>query len=151
MLHFKLIISEQNALCICWAVNLYSSPGWTGGEIEEMLIGTIYFVYMLITNKTNPFSLFRNFFTKRTKELKPAIQSAPGWKLFGKVPPRENLPKDSKIIQQVSKHHTTQGRKIVKIRYRYCISLLLYPHWCYMTTGCSENILLGLCLSNSSY
>ncbi|XP_054493459.2 LOW QUALITY PROTEIN: TBC1 domain family member 12 [Agelaius phoeniceus] len=42
----------------------------------------------------------RNFFTKRTKELKPPVQSAPGWKLFGKVPPRENLPKDSKIIQQ---------------------------------------------------
>ncbi|XP_075614382.1 TBC1 domain family member 12 isoform X3 [Balearica regulorum gibbericeps] len=42
----------------------------------------------------------RNFFTKRTKELKPAVQSAPGWKLFGKVPPRENLPKDSRIIQQ---------------------------------------------------
>ncbi|NXU91111.1 TBC12 protein, partial [Xiphorhynchus elegans] len=42
----------------------------------------------------------RNFFTKKTKELKPAVQSAPGWKLFGKVPPRENLPKDSKIIQQ---------------------------------------------------
>ncbi|KAM9011353.1 TBC1 domain family member 12 isoform 2-T2 [Ara ararauna] len=42
----------------------------------------------------------RNFFSKRTKELKPAAQSAPGWKLFGKVPPRENLPKDSKIIQQ---------------------------------------------------
>ncbi|XP_019358147.1 PREDICTED: TBC1 domain family member 12 isoform X1 [Gavialis gangeticus] len=41
-----------------------------------------------------------NFFTKRTKELKPAVQSAPGWKLFGKVPPRENLQKDSKIIQQ---------------------------------------------------
>ncbi|NXN55508.1 TBC12 protein, partial [Rynchops niger] len=46
------------------------------------------------------FFFFRNFFTKRTKELKPAVQSAPGWKLFGKVPPRENLPKDSKIIQQ---------------------------------------------------
>ncbi|XP_062436539.1 TBC1 domain family member 12 [Rhea pennata] len=42
----------------------------------------------------------RNFFAKRTKELKPAVQSAPGWKLFGKVPPRENLQKDSKIIQQ---------------------------------------------------
>ncbi|XP_068254258.1 TBC1 domain family member 12 isoform X2 [Nyctibius grandis] len=42
----------------------------------------------------------RNFFTKRAKELKPAVQSAPGWKLFGKVPPRENLPKDSKVIQQ---------------------------------------------------
>ncbi|XP_053164145.1 TBC1 domain family member 12 isoform X2 [Hemicordylus capensis] len=42
----------------------------------------------------------RNFFTKRTKELKPAVHSAPGWKLFGKVPPKENLQKDSKIIQQ---------------------------------------------------
>uniref|UniRef100_A0A8C3RPI2 TBC1 domain family member 12 n=1 Tax=Chelydra serpentina TaxID=8475 RepID=A0A8C3RPI2_CHESE len=42
----------------------------------------------------------RNFFTKRTKELKPALHSAPGWKLFGKVPPRENFQKDSKIIQQ---------------------------------------------------
>ncbi|XP_058045445.1 TBC1 domain family member 12 isoform X2 [Ahaetulla prasina] len=42
----------------------------------------------------------RNFFTKRTKELKPGIHSAPGWKLFGKVPPKENLQKDSKIIQQ---------------------------------------------------
>ncbi|KAM3835372.1 TBC1 domain family member 12 [Vipera latastei] len=42
----------------------------------------------------------RNFFTKRTKELKPGVHSAPGWKLFGKVPPKENLQKDSKIIQQ---------------------------------------------------
>ncbi|XP_067408945.1 TBC1 domain family member 12 isoform X2 [Emydura macquarii macquarii] len=42
----------------------------------------------------------RNFFTKRSKELKPALHSAPGWKLFGKVPPRENFQKDSKIIQQ---------------------------------------------------
>ncbi|XP_026526556.1 TBC1 domain family member 12 isoform X1 [Notechis scutatus] len=42
----------------------------------------------------------RNFFTKRTKELKSGIHSAPGWKLFGKVPPKENLQKDSKIIQQ---------------------------------------------------
>uniref|UniRef100_H3BE85 TBC1 domain family member 12 n=1 Tax=Latimeria chalumnae TaxID=7897 RepID=H3BE85_LATCH len=43
---------------------------------------------------------FRNFFSRRTKDLKPAAQSAPGWKLFGKVPPRENLQKDSKTIQQ---------------------------------------------------
>uniref|UniRef100_A0A8D0L2L7 Uncharacterized protein n=1 Tax=Sphenodon punctatus TaxID=8508 RepID=A0A8D0L2L7_SPHPU len=42
----------------------------------------------------------RSFFTKKTKELKPAVHSAPGWKLFGKVPPRENLQKDSKIIKQ---------------------------------------------------
>lgn len=108
-------------------------------------------LYAYNKQKKTPSSLFRNFFTKRTKELKPAVQSAPGWKLFGKVPPRENLPKDSKIIQQVSKHHTTLGRKIVKITHSYYISLLLYPQLCYMTTECSENTLLGLCLSNSSY
>uniref|UniRef100_A0A2K6LBS7 TBC1 domain family member 12 n=1 Tax=Rhinopithecus bieti TaxID=61621 RepID=A0A2K6LBS7_RHIBE len=39
-------------------------------------------------------------FSKRTKELKSVVHSAPGWKLFGKVPPRENLQKTSKIIQQ---------------------------------------------------
>ncbi|XP_053548398.1 TBC1 domain family member 12 [Bombina bombina] len=42
----------------------------------------------------------RNFFSKRSKELKTPSLSAPGWKLFGKVPPRENVQKDSKIIQQ---------------------------------------------------
>lgn len=48
------------------------------------------------------FLYFRNLFSKRTKELKSVVHSAPGWKLFGKVPPRENLQKTSKIIQQVS-------------------------------------------------
>ncbi|XP_057362097.1 TBC1 domain family member 12 isoform X2 [Manis pentadactyla] len=42
----------------------------------------------------------RSLFPKRTKELKSVVHSAPGWKLFGKVPPRENLQKASKIIQQ---------------------------------------------------
>ncbi|XP_053778350.1 TBC1 domain family member 12 isoform X2 [Desmodus rotundus] len=42
----------------------------------------------------------RNLFLKRTKDLKSVVHSAPGWKLFGKVPPRENLQKTSKIIQQ---------------------------------------------------
>ncbi|OCT71790.1 hypothetical protein XELAEV_18034768mg [Xenopus laevis] len=41
----------------------------------------------------------RNFFSKRTKDLKSS-SSVPGWKLFGKVPPRETIQKDSKIIQQ---------------------------------------------------
>ncbi|XP_023610602.1 LOW QUALITY PROTEIN: TBC1 domain family member 12-like [Myotis lucifugus] len=44
----------------------------------------------------------RNLFSKRTKELKSVVHSAPGWKLFGKVPPRENLQKTSKIIQQLT-------------------------------------------------
>ncbi|KAM4031158.1 TBC1 domain family member 12 [Anomaloglossus baeobatrachus] len=42
----------------------------------------------------------RNFFSKRSKDLKSAASSAPGWKLFGKVPPREHAQKDCKIIQQ---------------------------------------------------
>lgn len=42
----------------------------------------------------------RNLFLKRTKDLKSVVHSAPGWKLFGKIPPRENLQKTSKIIQQ---------------------------------------------------
>ncbi|XP_078079667.1 TBC1 domain family member 12 isoform X2 [Mustelus asterias] len=42
----------------------------------------------------------RSFFTKKTKEPIPSAFSAPGWKLFGKIPPRENSQKDSKTIQQ---------------------------------------------------
>lgn len=42
----------------------------------------------------------RNFFSKRSKDLKSPSASAPGWKLFGKVPPRENAQKDCKILQQ---------------------------------------------------
>ncbi|XP_072335144.1 TBC1 domain family member 12 isoform X1 [Scyliorhinus torazame] len=44
----------------------------------------------------------RSFFTKKTKEPIPSAFSAPGWKLFGKIPPRENSQKDSKTIQQDS-------------------------------------------------
>ncbi|XP_072523055.1 TBC1 domain family member 12 isoform X2 [Salminus brasiliensis] len=42
--------------------------------------------------------LGRGLFSRRQRE----IQSAPGWKLFGKVPLRESPPKDSKTIQQDS-------------------------------------------------
>ncbi|XP_054839612.1 TBC1 domain family member 12 isoform X2 [Eublepharis macularius] len=55
----------------------------------------------------------RNFFTKRTKELKPTVHSAPGWKLFGKVPPKENLQKDSRIIQQEYEARTGKACKPV--------------------------------------
>ncbi|KAL7869855.1 hypothetical protein AOLI_G00138430 [Acnodon oligacanthus] len=40
----------------------------------------------------------RGLFSRKQKEA----QSAPGWKLFGKVPLRESPPKDSKTIQQDS-------------------------------------------------
>uniref|UniRef100_A0A4W5JN43 Rab-GAP TBC domain-containing protein n=1 Tax=Hucho hucho TaxID=62062 RepID=A0A4W5JN43_9TELE len=47
----------------------------------------------------------RNLFSRKPKEPKPPSQNAPGWRLFGKVPQRENTtkdPKDSFTIQQVS-------------------------------------------------
>ncbi|XP_016096194.1 TBC1 domain family member 12-like [Sinocyclocheilus grahami] len=40
----------------------------------------------------------RSLFSRKQREA----HSAPGWKLFGKVPLRESPPKDSKIIQQES-------------------------------------------------
>uniref|UniRef100_A0AAY4C2I9 Rab-GAP TBC domain-containing protein n=1 Tax=Denticeps clupeoides TaxID=299321 RepID=A0AAY4C2I9_9TELE len=46
------------------------------------------------------FSLPRSLFSWKPKEPKPAAPSAPGWKLFGKIPLRDNPPKDSRTIQQ---------------------------------------------------
>ncbi|XP_055502566.1 TBC1 domain family member 12 isoform X2 [Leucoraja erinacea] len=54
----------------------------------------------------------RNFFTKKTKETIPSTFSAPGWKLFGKIPPRENSQKDSKTIQQEYEARTGRMTKI---------------------------------------
>lgn len=49
----------------------------------------------------------RGLFSRKQKES----ASAPGWKLFGKVPPRESPPKDFKTIQQVnSRSHKFQYR-----------------------------------------
>uniref|UniRef100_A0A8C9T2G8 TBC1 domain family member 12 n=1 Tax=Scleropages formosus TaxID=113540 RepID=A0A8C9T2G8_SCLFO len=42
----------------------------------------------------------RSLFSRKQKDPRPMVQSAPGWKLFGKVPLRENAQKDSKTIQQ---------------------------------------------------
>ncbi|XP_071015385.1 TBC1 domain family member 12-like [Oncorhynchus clarkii lewisi] len=45
----------------------------------------------------------RNLFSRKPKEPKPPSQNAPGWRLFGKVPLRENTtkdPKDSFTIQK---------------------------------------------------
>ncbi|XP_033887303.3 TBC1 domain family member 12-like isoform X1 [Acipenser ruthenus] len=44
----------------------------------------------------------RSLFSRKMKDPKPPSQSAPGWKLFGKVPLRENPQKDSMTIQQDS-------------------------------------------------
>ncbi|XP_035262240.1 TBC1 domain family member 12 isoform X2 [Anguilla anguilla] len=44
----------------------------------------------------------RSLFSRKSKEQKLPSQSVPGWKLFGKVPLRENPQKDSRTIQQES-------------------------------------------------
>ncbi|XP_043118651.1 TBC1 domain family member 12 [Puntigrus tetrazona] len=45
--------------------------------------------------------LTRSLFSWKSKESRAAASnSAPGWKLFGTIPLRDNLPKDSKTIQQ---------------------------------------------------
>uniref|UniRef100_A0A4W4GKJ0 Rab-GAP TBC domain-containing protein n=1 Tax=Electrophorus electricus TaxID=8005 RepID=A0A4W4GKJ0_ELEEL len=47
----------------------------------------------------------RGLFSRRQREA----HSAPGWKLFGKVPPRESTPKDSRTIQQEYEAKTSKA------------------------------------------
>uniref|UniRef100_A0A672GVW8 Rab-GAP TBC domain-containing protein n=1 Tax=Salarias fasciatus TaxID=181472 RepID=A0A672GVW8_SALFA len=49
---------------------------------------------------------FRSLFARRVKDNRPAEQRDPGWKLFGKVPPREGPIKDPKKIQKVGTKET---------------------------------------------
>ncbi|XP_038124429.1 TBC1 domain family member 14 isoform X1 [Cyprinodon tularosa] len=60
--------------------------------------------------KLGPFAnLFnRNLFAKKVKESRPPEQKDPGWKLFGKVPPREGAVKDPRKIQK--EYETKSGR-----------------------------------------
>ncbi|XP_068444348.1 TBC1 domain family member 14 isoform X1 [Clinocottus analis] len=54
-------------------------------------------------------SLFnRSLFARRVKDSRPAEQRDPGWKLFGKIPPREGAIKDPKRIQK--EYETKSGR-----------------------------------------
>lgn len=54
-------------------------------------------------------SLFsRSLFARRVKDTRPADHRDPGWKLFGKVPPREGPIKDPKKIQK--EYETKSGR-----------------------------------------
>ncbi|XP_038586775.1 TBC1 domain family member 14 isoform X1 [Micropterus salmoides] len=54
-------------------------------------------------------SLFnRSLFARRVKDSRPGVQIDPGWKLFGKVPPREGPTKDPKRIQ--TEYETKSGR-----------------------------------------
>lgn len=45
--------------------------------------------------------LHRSLFARKVKHSEPAEQRDPGWKLFGKVPPREGPTKDPRKIQKV--------------------------------------------------
>lgn len=45
--------------------------------------------------------LLRSLFARRGKHSEPVEQRDPGWKLFGKVPPREGPTKDPRKIQKV--------------------------------------------------
>ncbi|MED6253585.1 hypothetical protein ATANTOWER_010225 [Ataeniobius toweri] len=60
--------------------------------------------------KLGPFAnLFnKNLFAKKVKDSQPAEHKDPGWKLFGKVPPREGPIKDPKKIQK--EYETKSGR-----------------------------------------
>ncbi|XP_018529798.1 TBC1 domain family member 14 isoform X2 [Lates calcarifer] len=54
-------------------------------------------------------SLFnKSLFARKVKDSRPAEQRDPGWKLFGKVPPREGPIKDPKKIQK--EYETKSGR-----------------------------------------
>ncbi|CAL1590488.1 unnamed protein product [Knipowitschia caucasica] len=54
-------------------------------------------------------SLFnRSLFARKVKDSRPLEQRDPGWKLFGKVPPREGPIKDPKKIQK--EYETKSGR-----------------------------------------
>ncbi|XP_075943195.1 TBC1 domain family member 14 isoform X1 [Anarhichas minor] len=54
-------------------------------------------------------SLFnRSLFARRVKDSRPAEQRDPGWKLFGKIPPRDGPAKDPQRIQK--EYETKSGR-----------------------------------------
>ncbi|XP_054914495.1 TBC1 domain family member 14 isoform X2 [Poeciliopsis prolifica] len=50
----------------------------------------------------------RNLFAKKVKDGHPPEQKDPGWKLFGKIPPREGPVKDPKKIQK--EYETKSGK-----------------------------------------
>lgn len=70
--------------------------------ISEFLWQTYVFEYSLFWSLFLSVFLQRSLFSWKPKESRTAAsQSAPGWKLFGKIPLRDNPPKDSRTIQQV--------------------------------------------------
>uniref|UniRef100_A0A3Q1G5Q2 TBC1 domain family, member 14 n=2 Tax=Acanthochromis polyacanthus TaxID=80966 RepID=A0A3Q1G5Q2_9TELE len=89
-------------------VTLSSSPGdprdlWSPGRLHQQEEDGRH-------KKLGPLaSLFtRSLFARRAKESRSVEQRDPGWKLFGKVPPREGPIKDPKKIQK--EYETKSGR-----------------------------------------
>ncbi|KAE8278888.1 TBC1 domain family member 14 Spermatogenesis-related factor 2 [Larimichthys crocea] len=62
----------------------------------------------LMEKRSSAAGEWRSLFARRVKDSRPAEQRDPGWKLFGKVPPREGPTKDPKRIQK--EYETKSGR-----------------------------------------
>ena len=72
-------------------------------------------------------SSFRSLFARRVKDSRPVEQRDPGWKLFGKIPPREGPAKDPKRIQKVESYF---------LRLQHCLMKNEDPppHWLHLLT-----------------
>ncbi|XP_008292132.1 TBC1 domain family member 14, partial [Stegastes partitus] len=95
-------------------VTLSSSPGnsrdlWSPGRLHPGS-GSMQQEEDGRQKKLGPLaSLFtRSLFARRVKDSRPVEERDPGWKLFGKVPPREGPIKDPKKIQK--EYETKSGR-----------------------------------------
>ena len=69
-------------------------------------------------------SSLRSLFARRVKDSRPLEQRDPGWKLFGKVPPREGPAKDPKRIQKVEPYF---------LRSQHCLVIKEDPPTSYTT------------------
>uniref|UniRef100_A0A8C4IC23 TBC1 domain family, member 14 n=1 Tax=Dicentrarchus labrax TaxID=13489 RepID=A0A8C4IC23_DICLA len=88
------------------------SGGPSGDPVKAELIACVPLFTMwyndLIYSNPPLHSSFRSLFARRVKDSRLVEQRDPGWKLFGKVPPREGPTKDSKRIQK--EYETKSGR-----------------------------------------
>uniref|UniRef100_A0A7N6F5G9 Rab-GAP TBC domain-containing protein n=1 Tax=Anabas testudineus TaxID=64144 RepID=A0A7N6F5G9_ANATE len=61
-----------------------------------------------VTLSSSPGHCDTNLFARRLKDSRPVDQRDPGWKLFGRVPPREGTVKDPRRIQK--EYETKSGK-----------------------------------------
>lgn len=77
--------------------------GVSNSDLSKTVL--VAFVLLLALCCSNLIYMFgfslRSLFARRVKDGRPVEQRDPGWKLFGKVPPREGPIKDPKKIQKV--------------------------------------------------